>query len=88
MQKAYDRLSRDFIIDTLREASFPESLIKLIMFCITSVSMQVLWNGVLMEIFYSTREIRQGDHISPYIFVLYIERLGHSILKQVRDRKW
>lgn len=45
LQKAYDRLYWEFIEDTLRKATFPEPFIKLTMFCVSSCSMQVLWNG-------------------------------------------
>lgn len=65
LQKAYDWLIWEFIEDTLREASFPDNFVKLIMFCITLVSMQVLWNGVPTEKFLPSRGIRQGNPISP-----------------------
>lgn len=45
LEKAYDRLKWDFIHDTLRIAGFPFDLISIIMDCITSVKMQVLWDG-------------------------------------------
>lgn len=38
LQKAYDRLSWEFIEDTLREAFLPKNFMKFIMFYITSVS--------------------------------------------------
>ena len=41
-----------------------------------------------MDWFKSTRGIRQGDAISPYLFVLYTERLGHIINHAINASKW
>jgi hypothetical protein len=43
--KAYDRLHWDFISDTLSKAKLPSNLVTLIMKCIESNSINVLWNG-------------------------------------------
>lgn len=63
-------------------------LIRLIMACTTTVSMNVLWNGEVTDDFAPTRGIRQGDPISPQIFVLCIDRLSHGIRKAVNDGDW
>lgn len=83
LYEAYDRLRWEFIEDTLVDAGFPTRFSRLIMFCISSVSMQVLWNKVPSKKFYPSRAIRQGDPISPYLFVHCIERLGHAICNQL-----
>ena len=83
LEKAYDRLSWDFIFKTLCEAGIPSDLTHITMDCITSASMQILWNGECTEEFIPSQGIRQGDHISPYIFVLCIERLSHGIHRAV-----
>ncbi|KAK9113907.1 hypothetical protein Syun_020704 [Stephania yunnanensis] len=63
-------------------------LIDRIMTCIFTPEMQVLWNGGLSEAFTTSRGVRQGDSLSPYIFVLYMERLAHGISVAVEKRKW
>ena len=56
--------------------------------CVTTPSIAVLWNGSKLENFSPCRGIRQGDPISPYLFVLCIERLSHLINEEVRKGKW
>ncbi|WCJ31242.1 DNAse I-like superfamily protein [Euphorbia peplus] len=79
LEKAYDRLRWDFIEDTLLKFGLPDNVVRLFMFCISSSSFQILWNGSPTDSFRPTRGIRQGDPLSPYIFVLCMERLGHQI---------
>lgn len=88
LEKEYDRLSWEFINDTLCEARLPPDLIQVIMACITSVKIRVLLNGEVTEEFSPSRGIRQGDHLSPYLFVLCIERLSHGINNVVTVGKW
>lgn len=78
LEKAYDQLSWEFIYETLREVNLPTELIRLTTDCISSTTMQVLWNGEYKDYFPPSRGIRKGDPISPYIFVLCIERLKLS----------
>ncbi|KAL9419176.1 hypothetical protein AB3S75_037018 [Citrus x aurantiifolia] len=56
--------------------------------CVTSARMSILWNGEATAEFVPRRGIRQGDPLSPYIFVLCIERLSHGITQAVRDGSW
>lgn len=88
LEKAFDRLSWDFIDDTLVDANIPERLRRLIMHCVTTSSMQVLWNGQPTSAFHPQRGIRQGDPLSPYIFVLCIERLSQAISQEVYHDSW
>ena len=50
--------------------------------------MSINWNENQFESFKPTRGIRPRDAISPYLFVLCIERLGHLISQAVIDGKW
>ncbi|KAH9666253.1 reverse transcriptase domain-containing protein [Citrus sinensis] len=61
LEKAYDKLSWNFISETLTELALPLDLIRLIMECITSTSMNILWHGELTDDFSPSRGVRQDD---------------------------
>lgn len=88
LEKVYDQLSWNFIYETLKETGILLDLIHLVMGCITSARMNILWNEEVTEEFLPSRKIRQGDPISPYIFVLCIERLSHGICRAVHSGEW
>ena len=56
--------------------------------CITSTSLNVLWNGSKIEEFAPTWGLRQGDLLSLYIFMLCMEKLTHLISDVVQDKRW
>lgn len=88
LEKAYDRIRWDFLEDTLKAAGLPENWIKWIMQCVTEPVMTLLWNGEKTEPFKPSRGLRQGDPLSPYLFVLCLERLCHQIEFSVASKEW
>ena len=88
LEKAYDRLRWDFINETLISMRLPDQLIKVIMSCVSSCTLNILRNGEPTETFQSTRGIRQGDPLSPYLFVVCMERLSHLIEHHVMEGAW
>ena len=87
-EKAYDRLRWSFIRDTLLELRLPQTMVDVVMNCIESAKLSILWNGEPMEYFHPSRGIRQGDPLSPYLYVLCMERLSHLIDREVRLGGW
>ena len=81
LEKAFDRLRWEFIEDTLLDIGLPQTMINLIMQRLTSSSMQVLWNGKPSSTFKPQRGIRQGDPLSPLLFILAAEGLNKIIQK-------
>lgn len=65
-----------------------KAIVKVIMSCITATKLTMLWNGDKLDSFTPERELRQGDSLSPYLFVLCMDTLGHTIKEAVRTGKW
>ena len=79
LEKAYDKLSWSFIADTIHDIGIPDKLISVFMKCLTGTTMQISWNGDVSEEFRPSIGVRQGDPLSPYIFVICMEILSHLI---------
>ncbi|KAL5772200.1 hypothetical protein ACOSQ2_012124 [Xanthoceras sorbifolium] len=88
LAKAYDKIQWDFIEMVLLEVGLSKHFIELIMFSIRSVKYKVLINGEASYSFSSGCGIRQGDPISPYLFVLCMEKLSHIISDYVSKGLW
>ena len=88
MEKAFDRLEWSFIRMVLIRFGFSENIIKLILSCVSTTSTSLLFNGSKLQPFCPSRGIRQGDPISPYLFLLCMEFLGAQITKMCEDNKW
>lgn len=88
LEKAYDRLEWNFIFDSLILLNIPDHLCFIIFHCISSVSVSINWNGGKTSAFETSRGLRQGGPISPYLFILALERLGHKIIDLVNKGSW
>ena len=84
MSKAYDQVDWGFLEKLMRQMGFNETWIKLIMGCVKIVSYSVLVNGEPCGMIQPTRGIRQGDPLSPFLFLLCIEGLN-GLIKRVEN---
>ena len=75
LEKAYDHINWDFLMSVMQKMGFGEKWAGWIRWCISTASFSVLINGSPTGFFQSTRGLRQGDPISPYLFVLGMEAL-------------
>nr|GMD39368.1 Retrovirus-related Pol polyprotein LINE-1 [Ipomoea batatas] len=87
-EKAYDRLSWSFVEATLEEAGFNQRWIDLIMNCIRTTRLSINWNGERLPPFNPERGIRQGDAMSPALFVLCLDKLSQLISLKVQSGEW
>jgi hypothetical protein len=87
LSKAYDRVDWTFLERSMRRLGFADKWIDWIMACVTSVRYAVRLNGSLLEAFHPTRGLRQGDPLSPYLFLLVAEGLSVLIDHEIRESR-
>ena len=87
MSKAYDRLEWDFIETVFLRLGFNAAWTNLIMQCIKTVTYSFLINGSAQGMVKPQRGIRQGDPLSPYIFILCSEVLSGLCRKAQEENK-
>ena len=81
MSKAYDRLEWEFLERAMRYLGLGERMVSLIMSCIRTVSYSVLLNGQPVGNIKPSRGLRQGDTLSPYLFLMCAMGLQSSLNK-------
>ncbi|XP_062075434.1 uncharacterized protein LOC133779496 [Humulus lupulus] len=86
LSKAYDSIDWDFLENLLKAFKFPDRFIRWIMTCMRGASYCLMLNGRLHGNFQGGKGLRQGDPISPLLFVIVMEYLTRSLLQAAKGK--
>ncbi|XP_026384142.1 uncharacterized protein LOC113279683 [Papaver somniferum] len=79
MSKAFDRVEWSFLLSIFRQLGFHNDWISLIEQCISTSNISILINGSPSSTFSTTRGIRQGDPLSPFLFLFVMEAFSRLL---------
>lgn len=87
MSKAFDRVDWKFLENMMLKLGSANSFVAKIMKCVVSVSYRVKINGQISERFRPEKGLRQGDPISPFLFLICQEWLSCNLRKGQEENK-
>ncbi|XP_074315549.1 uncharacterized protein LOC141651749 [Silene latifolia] len=85
MSKVYDRVEWVFLRAVLNAMGFDHLWVTRVMDCVETVSYAVNVNGRLSHVLVPERGLRQGDPLSPYLFILCAEVFSSMIRMAVEN---
>ncbi|CAJ2631177.1 unnamed protein product [Trifolium pratense] len=82
-ERAYDTVNWDYLSFMMKRMGFSQGWMKWMRACVFNSSMSVLVNGSPTEDFSVSKGLRQGDPLSPFLFLIAAEGLARLMQKAV-----
>ena len=86
ISKAYDRVDWNFLQNIMCKLRFDQRWVHVVIETVTTASYSIVINGEPKGFITQSRGIRQGDPLSPYLFLLCAEGLLALLRKDVETR--
>lgn len=85
LEKVNDNVNWDYLLSVLEQMWFRDKWFKWISFCIKTVRFSILVSGEPVGFFPSKRGHRQGDPLSPFLFILDMEGFTRKMIITIHN---
>ena len=86
MSKAYDRVNWVFLKAVLVSMNFSSNWVNWILECVSTVHYTLLVNGSITQSFKPAKGLRQGDPLSPYLFLMCVNIMSLTLIKAENNK--